>query len=418
MTEIYHWAGSLNCQPEFFELVDYRSKIFYPDEDVIEGVFNMKKVEEPVNMSSHGEVAFDEFATSHSKDSQTGYAEMSSLRESYKAELVSHGKNSVLVKRDNIYEDMISLYKRRGISNKDIQILFVNEDAVGDGVTRDAFASFFQELYDRFDGENEKIPPIDMDEENLETIGKIITHSLVVSGFYPRKISQTAIKYHLFDRKINEELASGFLRYLPWRESSMIESFCKEGDKENVKHIMDIFSECRIYRVPNKENIRDICAQAGNTCLIKQPFFVFKSLVKGMGSFWNRVDVQCFDSMLCLMKPNAEKIITCMEIEENCSQDGILTTYLHRFLRSVSENDLAMFLRFTTGSSYVTEDDIFKVQYFNPVHSYLAPKAATCFKILMLPRGYSSFSKFRDSFLVYLSDKGSWIMHDADVSND
>ena len=43
MTDIYHWVGSHETVPEFFELMDYKGNTMYPDEDALDGVYNMKE---------------------------------------------------------------------------------------------------------------------------------------------------------------------------------------------------------------------------------------------------------------------------------------------------------------------------------------------------------------------------------------
>jgi len=47
---------------------------------------------------------------------------------------------------------LIKAYKKRGVSSKELRITFIDEDAVGNGVTRDAYASFFNALYAKFEG--------------------------------------------------------------------------------------------------------------------------------------------------------------------------------------------------------------------------------------------------------------------------
>lgn len=43
--------------------------------------------------------------------------------------------------------------------------------------------------------------------------------------------------------------------------------------EEHLEHIMDIFSESKMYKLPNTDNIFKLCQEAANYVLIKQPFF-------------------------------------------------------------------------------------------------------------------------------------------------
>jgi len=123
-----------------------------------------------------------------------------------------------------------------------------------------------------------------------------------------------------------------------------------------------------------------------------------------------------FNSILAKTKPTANKVISSLDITETCAVDGKITTFLFRFIRSADIKDLESLLRFATGSSCLPDEKI-KMQYVNQGHSYLAPTAATCFKILNIPRGYSTFAQFKDSLMTYLNKDSSWIIHDrADES--
>ena len=409
MIEVYWWIGSLCLEPEFYHVLDYKGKIVFPSEDAVPGAFNVSPSDKPVNLSIDGEVGFDEFSPTGDKLKDDVEFTLNEIREKYRNDLVTKGKNLEHVSRLNIYEDFLKLYKKRGISSKNLSLKFEGEDALGDGVTKDAFLSFFDEVYKRFEGETEKVPNLEMDEDSLVLIGKIITHSYVLFGIYPTKISPTVVKYHLFNVRDHDDLVQSFLSYLPFRESETIELFAN-GVTNEVQPLIDIFSESKIFRNPTRSNVYELCKEAANTLLEKQSFFAMKNLISGMGVFWTKLTPEMFNSVLSLMKPSSDNVIKLLDIHENCPQDAAITTHLHRFLRSLTDEEMTLFLRFTTGSFYVTETDIIKVEFVSS--TFFAPKASTCFKILILPRINISFARFRELFLGYLKNKLSWKMHD------
>ena len=65
------------------------------------------------------------------------------------------------------------------------------------GVTKDAYSSFYEKVYEQFDGEFVKIPSLSMDEEDLLLIGKIITHAFITQYL----IQLCSIKILHFRRK-------------------------------------------------------------------------------------------------------------------------------------------------------------------------------------------------------------------------
>ena len=65
MMDVYNWVGSLNVEPELFEILDYKGKVVYLADDVESGLQNMKVRQSAINMSHHGEIAFNEFGVSN-----------------------------------------------------------------------------------------------------------------------------------------------------------------------------------------------------------------------------------------------------------------------------------------------------------------------------------------------------------------
>ena len=72
---------------------------------------------------------------------------------------------------ENIYRDMIDLYKRRNIAAHQLQLPFVNEEASGDGVTRDVFSAFSALLNSNMDGSSECVPHTIVDNDDLVVVG-------------------------------------------------------------------------------------------------------------------------------------------------------------------------------------------------------------------------------------------------------
>ena len=65
MMDVYNWVGSLNVEPRFFGILDYKGKVVYPADDIESGLYNMKVTQSAINLSHHGEIAFNEFGASN-----------------------------------------------------------------------------------------------------------------------------------------------------------------------------------------------------------------------------------------------------------------------------------------------------------------------------------------------------------------
>ena len=131
-----------------------------------------------------------------------------------------------------------------------------------------------------------------------------------------------------------------------------------------------------------------------------------------MGDFWRRVSKSIFLSIQDCLVPDAEKVITSLDIREIQIQDQKITTWLHCYLRSNDENTIIFFFHFVIGSSTVSPKERIKVNYIDQPAFHVHPVSATCFKILNLPREYLSFSQFCDNLNKYILNESLWAVHD------
>ena len=96
----------------------------------------------------------------------------------------------VEVKRDNIFHDILMIYKKRTTVSCKVAITFYQKQAFGDGVS-----AFFKTWYKEMDGEHEKVPSkTNMDDDDLEISGKIITHAFIQFGIFPVKLCKCSMK--------------------------------------------------------------------------------------------------------------------------------------------------------------------------------------------------------------------------------
>ena len=296
------------------------------------------------------------------------------------------------------------------MKNSKISLRFEGEDAVGDGVTRDAFSAFIRSVYNKFDGEFQRIPSNLNNVEELKLIGEIFTHGFIVSNVFPLQICKASLKYYLFESCTNEELFHSFMRFIPEQERTFIENW---DGKTNTQRIIDLFSEYGVYTKPTLQNLQSIVVKVSNIALIRQPCFPMQTLIRALGNFWNRVSVEMIDALYESCEVNSERFIAALDVEENCPADQKTTTWLHRYLRNLGKSHLSLFLRFITGSECLAPSVTIKVNYVNQEHK--CPTVQTCFKILSLSRQYNSFFELRESLNKVIESHENWSVHDAEL---
>ena len=171
----------------------------------------------------------------HQQESSFQIIDTAGLRQSEFEKLKLDLSKSYLSKND-IYNEMINLCKKRGTLSQTMQIRFISEEAKGDGVTSDAYSAFYVELYNKFHGEREKIPNVMNFPEDLETIGKIIHHDFIQFGPFPCTFCET-------------ELTKSFLQFNSGNEAIQIFEFSK-GKKVDTEAITDLLSEYAFFEIP------------------------------------------------------------------------------------------------------------------------------------------------------------------------
>ncbi|WP_215898166.1 hypothetical protein, partial [Acinetobacter baumannii] len=65
-----------------------------------------------------------------------------------------------------------------------------------------------------------------------------------------------------------------------------------------------------------------------------------QSLVKGMGSFWSKLTESMLDALYDCTVPTAEELINQIEANEVTAQDQKITTWLFRYVRSLTKSEL------------------------------------------------------------------------------
>lgn len=78
------------------------------------------------------------------------------------------------VKRENIVEEMFNIYKEtQNFEKMKFLILFLGEKAVGDGVTRDVYTTFYEKFCTEFRGFNQRVPTLSGDSDKTFCLVKL-----------------------------------------------------------------------------------------------------------------------------------------------------------------------------------------------------------------------------------------------------
>lgn len=126
--------------------------------------------------------------------------------------------------------------------------------------------------------------------------------------------------------------------------------------------------------------------------------------------FWKDVTI---GRLLCLyyaLHATPEKVLRVIkEPEYMTSSQATVFGYLLQFVGNMKVEEVRRFLRFVTGSSALTVDEIY-IDFNTLSGVSRRPIAHTCASSLHLPTTYSTSLEFCQEFSELLSSEHSWIM--------
>ena len=136
------------------------------------------------------------------------------------------------------------------------------------------------------------------------------------------------------------------------------------------------------------------------------------AIIRGMGFSWKKLSQPIINSLFESLTPTHERLINCLEPCECNAQDQKIITWFHRYIHSCLKQQLEQLVRFITASSSLPCDTKTKIQFVNQPPKSLRPHAQTCFKILLIPRQYVSFTQLYENFNFYMVHSDYLGVHD------
>jgi hypothetical protein len=131
---------------------------------------------------------------------------------------------------------------------------------------------------------------------------------------------------------------------------------------------------------------------------------------KALHEFWNKYSVEeLFELYKALNASTSAVLKRITEPADMNAAQARTFSYLLTYIGNMKYNELRLFIRFVTGSSVMTAQDI--TVYFNYLSGLQRrPISHTCDSGLQLPVEYSTFPEFEQEFSAVLANEQSWIM--------
>lgn len=458
---VYDWVGSLSPTPEHFRLIAFPSTTLYPEDPIVTAkrtILNMTVVDEPMPLSrDENDVHFldgEGFEGANDKTLPDAEDEMREVppspdnQSTYEVEPVNNSPpvqlledenitNSdiiqsledkrikqfcaldssriVIINRHDVVKELLSLYKDKSILCSKLSVSFLDETALGDGVLREVFSTFWDCFLARFCEGGKQFaltPRPSLTDEDYLALGRIITHQFVLTGTFPVQVAEAQIIQTLFGQVSEECLVSSFLQLLPERERQIL---CKAQEKDGpfpTDAIVDILSEYNATSLPTASSLPGIIKQVSRSEMIHKPFFLLGKIRQGMGNFWRDITKDEIEETYRRTTPNTTNVIASLDSVVADKKEEQVAGWLVRYLKAAETKMLCRFLRFCTACNIVLPNKKISVRFENMSEAAMRPKAMTCFCSLVLPKGYNSFAHFSANLDYYFTNTALWDLMD------
>lgn len=251
------------------------------------------------------------------------------------------------------------------------RVQFVGEKAIDiGGVSRDMLSAYWEEVYKRFfDGLTLVTPAVHphMDLSVLPTVGKILSHGYLVSGFLPVRIAFPTLACILLGPNCEvppQILIDAFADSLCTFEVRIIKDALQQASLAGVSSFSDemktalinLLSRYGCREIPTSQSLKRQLFEVAKYEFQLKPLGAISAMNSGITlcerTFWQQQKVEGLHLLYTSLSATPGKILSWIEEPEDlnpCEQK--VFGYLQQYIGNMKVEELQKFLRFTTGSS-------------------------------------------------------------------
>ena len=413
---IYDWVGSLSLDPCYYKLChQFSSNILSPEDDIAniaKSVIYMFETEEPVPNALDESITF----SGHHIDFNGVYEKVEKKRIAID-DLLSPVIKTISVDRHSVFEDLMKLYSRkRDLLNHKMTVQFENEYAYGDGVAREAFSLFIDQLLLKsFEGTAQFVPIIqpEFSDEEYEIVGKILYHFFINYAVFPIQICRASLEYVFVGTCSKSVLLDSFFGYCSKSQALVLHDALNNGSFVR-DDLISILGSYGIRTLPTKENVCELICKAAKNELITKPWPALSGIKIGFKGFFDDLSGNSISSLYEVALPDPKKVLRYINFPEFPADklDEKACSFLHRFIEEADPSTLKDFLQFVSGSSFILPGLQIGVssQSMNEIEA--RPISKVCIKALIIPRNIHTYHAFKTNMSYYLSHNEYWAMED------
>ena len=334
----------------------------------------------------------------------------------------------VEVRRSDVFEDLINVYKDPSISETRLFIKIAGETGIDvNGVSREIFTLFWQQFRTSYcHGNTEFTPAISpkcfVFPDALVAIGRILHHGFILHGILPAFFSKATMVCLLTpDIPLTQIVLPSFFKFLPPREADALQHAMQGYLVDECDRVQQIFSHFCFSGIPSQATLADHVHAIAFSVLVATPYYFIMKMKEGLqgcalgSEIWRGLGEAQVVHLLDELQPSAEKVAQCISTQPCSEKEQLVCSWLLRYVSNLEPPQLPIFLRFVTGMEYMTCTTKITVQFEDPLPQSTAtrsPKACICFCTLILHSLYDRYEELKDDFDHILINHVLWGLDD------
>ncbi|CAB4020930.1 Hypothetical predicted protein, partial [Paramuricea clavata] len=279
----------------------------------------------------------------------------------------------IAINRNNVLKDMIIAFKDEIILSCCLEIVFIDErgnidNGRGAGVKREALSIFWREFYNSLaTGASEKVPAIrhDYQQSEWKNIARVLVAGFTKFGYFPVTLSSAFIASCLFPEELlaKEWLVESFHQYISKDESETLKRSVTDEcpDPSTDEDVTDVLSSYKCRRGVRKDTMPKIIKELAHQEIIQRPKYVANAWSPIVNELKRFEEFKTVDSLVRFYeakKPTQKKV--CKLLTSNPATDAQRECFSHlkRFVKSLDDNLVSIFLQYVSGSNIIAVDSI------------------------------------------------------------
>ena len=414
MQSVYDWVGSVSFEPRYFELYEpYIAIPIYPTATVSSYdrvVLQIKQCDAPIPNDDGESITF----SGHHVNYVEVFEKVNCKRLKEKERLNPVFK-SMELDRSNAFEDLFNYYQSDSdIVNHEITVMFKDEKASGNGVAREAYSIFVEQLlFKSFEGKNVFLPMVlpEFSEEEYQIVGKIFYHFFILFGLFPLQLCKVSMIESIYSQHSKSDLLADFLAYIPESQTRTLEKALYQT-WYNQTDVVNVVSQYGIRSNPSKANIADLVSKIAKDVLLVKPRSALNAVNCDLKNFFVDISngVQAVYESATPTKENILQHIDFPDAQDPMEEKAF--EFMRRYIDEASNTLLQSLLRYVTGCSVILPGIriLISSQIMNDLQA--RPVSQTCVKTLIIPRNMNTYHSFNLRMTYYFENKDLWAMED------